>query len=794
MKIIHITDSHGSMKSPEGRKDVYYATFLRKLYELGYVIRHEKADAVIHTGDLFHTARVADKLAGLTAEIIRSWKVPVYVVPGNHDIEGYSMSTIEHTKLGLLAKAGVIKILDRISPITVDCKDFTVAISGQEFYQGIDEGNPDDFMMQQDAADFNILCYHGLLTDHQMPMKHTLASSINTDADVILCGHLHTSFTASVGNTDIYNPGSMMRIERTEYNKNHMPQYGVLEVTTDANGDIEYSYEMKKFRCARPGNVVFDFASKQLAEQREITLENFRASLQATANGTNSNNSQTLHQTLLQLGATDQETLAKAEKLYADAIASAPDKFEFKQGYVAASQPKYITKVQIRNFQSHVCTDIDFDNGLNVIVGESNQGKTALLRAILWAVDNQPLGTDFITTGSDVCSVKIIYSDGTSITRTRSAKAKSSGTYEADIINDNGQIEHRNFEGFTNAVPVEIDNVHQMPKVAITKDIETHLNLMSQLEGPFLITASPQNKAAAIGRLTGTHIADLATSKASTEIRQLGIEVKKSEDMRKQIESELKQLPDKKILDAASEELSKIVKGTTTLRNNISRAHDLVIKIRTADSNIENSSRLLKNSEAVRKAGNVIRKISDDASVINKIQQTQKDVYGHTCMIDRRTTDIAAIENMKKLKPTLVHIDELAAQITAITNALGRIKELTEQVKECYNKKLLIGYIKTILTFFTEAVSDNLNTLESLNKYNFAIDNFNGKIDAYSTEIGEIDASKQLAVKAIQDVTANMTEAIIDVGICPCCGQKIGAEHVDRVKGYILGGTANGSS
>ena len=32
MRILHITDSHGTVKSPESRTDVYYITFLRKMY------------------------------------------------------------------------------------------------------------------------------------------------------------------------------------------------------------------------------------------------------------------------------------------------------------------------------------------------------------------------------------------------------------------------------------------------------------------------------------------------------------------------------------------------------------------------------------------------------------------------------------------------------------------------------------------------------------------------------------------------------------------------------------------
>ena len=119
MKILHITDSHGTVKGPESRKDIYYITFLKKLYELGLIIKKYDIKMVIHTGDLFHTARVSDKFAGQVSEMIKAMGIPFYVVPGNHDIEGYTTDTIDQTKLGLLAKAKVVTILDRDNPICI---------------------------------------------------------------------------------------------------------------------------------------------------------------------------------------------------------------------------------------------------------------------------------------------------------------------------------------------------------------------------------------------------------------------------------------------------------------------------------------------------------------------------------------------------------------------------------------------------------------------------------------------------------------------------------------------------
>ena len=51
----------------------------------------------------------------------------------------------------------------------------------------------------------------------------------------------------------------------------------------------------------------------------------------------------------------------------------------------------YIKKIELHNFQSHEYTEMEFDRGLNVILGNSDVGKTAILRAIKWALYNLSL-------------------------------------------------------------------------------------------------------------------------------------------------------------------------------------------------------------------------------------------------------------------------------------------------------------------------------------------------------------------------------------------------------------------
>ena len=53
-----------------------------------------------------------------------------------------------------------------------------------------------------------------------------------------------------------------------------------------------------------------------------------------------------------------------------------------------------IKRIKIENIQSHKETELELSSGINAIVGSSNNGKSAILRAFYWLVYNRPLGVD----------------------------------------------------------------------------------------------------------------------------------------------------------------------------------------------------------------------------------------------------------------------------------------------------------------------------------------------------------------------------------------------------------------
>jgi exonuclease SbcC len=804
MKILHITDSHGTVKSPESRTDVYYLSFLKKMYELKYVIQQHDIKLIIHTGDLFHSARVSDKFTGQLAEIIKSYGIPMYVVPGNHDIEGYTINTLDQTKLGLLYKTGVVKELDRgKNPIQLkhQKENLNISIVGQEYYKDIDTGNMSDFEMRNNNpnANFNILAIHGYLCNSpQHPdIKCTQCKDVVTDADVILSGHFHESFEYHGADFSVYNPGSMMRVEQTAYNKTHLPQYGILEITNN-NGIVQHTYTMHPFKVAEPSEKVFDYTLKNQKKKTLITLENFKNSIANTNFNSNLNTSieNIINNVAGNLSVT-QDIIDKTIDVYHDALNNSPDKLEVQQGYIADVSRKIIKRVEIKNFQSHEHTVVEFKDGLNTIIGESNSGKTSILRAIRWCLDNDPKGSDFITTGRDDCSVTVVFDDDTSIVRKRTRN--DSGTYDVvgKTIQPDGTVSKwtQTYKGFANNLPIEIMNIHQMPKINLTKDICTHLNMMSQLDGPFLVTESPQVKAAIIGRLTGTQIIDLGIKETNKKILSNSKTIKTYTQEKADRENELfryQYLPF----------YERYVKG-----------FDLICKY------CESKMNVITNVEMTLDELHQRRKIIND--ITNNIVQIQNNIDMYNIMLAIKTymaKQLEIVDMYNELKDVMLHINSLQKQIKWLI-VLTSFRSFVDSAKletGLYGQ-LMSSYARTTLlhqqmidnTTLRNNLTVEIATVETTKKcfsdiYKYAqvllqdISNTKGLYDKYVIRRQNANQQNDIAIQwnvevnhltsQIEELINQQKQMIKQNNICPCCGQKITSEeHVLNINNFMKG-------
>lgn len=127
-----------------------------------------------------------------------------------------------------------------------------------------------------------------------------------------------------------------------------------------------------------------------------------------------------------------------------------------------------IKSLDIVNFQSHLETHIDFADGVNLIVGKSDCGKSAILRALNWVVSNRPLGDGFLRDDATDSTLVHLATDSGFVERCKGDKE--------NFYSLNGNI----FEAFGTSVPAEITDFLNFSDV----------NIQGQLSPYFLILDS----------------------------------------------------------------------------------------------------------------------------------------------------------------------------------------------------------------------------------------------------------------------------------------------------------------
>lgn len=114
-----------------------------------------------------------------------------------------------------------------------------------------------------------------------------------------------------------------------------------------------------------------------------------------------------------------------------------------------------IRSVLIRNFESHRKTKLLLSPGVTSIVGDSEHGKSAIIRAVMWLVFNRPTGAEYRSKWGGATSVTVTFNDGHKVTR-----VKGAGKNEYRITRPDGKVSV--FSGFKQDVPERVTQLLRM--------------------------------------------------------------------------------------------------------------------------------------------------------------------------------------------------------------------------------------------------------------------------------------------------------------------------------------------
>lgn len=322
IKLLYITDTHFRGVPPVGRTDDFLASIKAKLAEVARIARGEGADAFIHGGDLFDTPEPGLGFAGeLLSTLMSGLQVPMYAVPGNHDLYGHNQGSLPRTLLGLLSQLGFIKPLGR-EPVFIKKDGLVVQITGQGYHAEIDRRDwRQDYVVSKDVrADYAIHVVHGsvipVVTAASLPFipNITIAEEVaeTTQADLTLVGHWHYPFEVCERGRWVINPGAMVRLSAVQAEMERVPQVVLIQVT-----DQGLTHECRPLATAKPGIEILSRAHIETAQSQERARNAFLARLDAFRTGMyhTLDPAETLRRSLVQVGA-DSEVEAEAWRRY----------------------------------------------------------------------------------------------------------------------------------------------------------------------------------------------------------------------------------------------------------------------------------------------------------------------------------------------------------------------------------------------------------------------------------------------------------------------------------------------
>lgn len=432
---------------------------------------------------------------------------------------------------------------------------------------------------------------------------------------------------------------------------------------------------------------------------------------------------------------------------------------------------KKITKVTLTNFQSHADTTISLHEGFNAFIGESDQGKTAIFRAIRWALENRPEGKEFIRKGATSATVVVSFSDGTTIKRHRGARENY---YE---IFQPGRDPIR-LDSFGKAVPIEVILAHGMRAVSLGLGKKELLNFSQQLDGPFLLQDSPETRAVAVGRLSHTEVVDRAIRVTASDILAGRKESRRLTDILIAIEDRIASYGHLKELGAA---LNIIGAELSALESHLSALASLRATV----------ARYLELCGRRAQLDEEISRCSDYPEICGRVQQLEEDFanfYKATTVNTNLLKENAVFDNAAITARHHSYANDALHAISEAEVAFSDYKAVRDRVVairplEVASKQAQMVLIQYASAHEASSLADECHgRLAEHSRLKAVETNLTFNINRSKTGSAVVDGLREQLTSAVREYSS----AIKAAGKCPICFSEVGDSAMRNIEDNLF--------
>lgn len=320
------------------------------------------------------------------------------------------------------------------------------------------------------------------------------------------------------------------------------------------------------------------------------------------------------------------------------------------------SKKSMIKSIQIQNFQSHKNTELIFDSGVNVIVGSSDSGKSAILRAMLWTIFNRPSGESFRSywNGDTIVDIELE-------NKTISREKGKENLYSISPC-DFGSMGF--FKAFGTSVPEEISDLFNI----------SDINIQRQMDAPFLLSSTPGEVGKRLNKAVKLDIITRAQSNIESTLKQEKNSLLNTQNIISEKQEQLEKYKWLPIAEGCITKLETIaaqISSTTALTIDLNR---VINDIHTIDISLKETSQILAFSQEVDYLTNLDNDINSQTDLWNDINDI----------------NLTIVENEEK-------IESLSKLIKAENQTNKMIEIQQDYVKLKRKRNLLKNYIEDII-------------------------------------------------------------------------------------------------
>ena len=409
-----------------------------------------------------------------------------------------------------------------------------------------------------------------------------------------------------------------------------------------------------------------------------------------------------------------------------------------------------IKSVSIQNFEAHEDTTVQFGDGMNSIVGLSNSGKSAIIRALMVVVDNE-WSKEMVRTGYEFCRVKVETERGW-VEAERGEKVNRWRCKEGDE-------EIQSFQKVGTSVPELATKILGMGKRDRGNGISELPNFQTQLEKHYMLAEVGDKK---------------ATSNMIAVMMDNAIGLGGMEDLIKDFSADL--LKDRKWLNEKQQEIvdlkSDIVDESifSQYQKDVDRIGELHDSIESMDSDIATADGYLSRLNECRK------RLDDAVAKLDSIPDVS-GMEGISEEIGMIEGGLSLVEKALKMEGDLSKATQASSiDVDGMLEASGRYDVLCrtifncEKVVEMENDLSKANSVAGIDSDGLERIKSEVEGMER--RISDAESRLLNARDVWKSHSNAQKESKSLAME-LGNSEKDLDRLKDELGVCPLCGNSL---------------------